>query len=744
MYQQAMATSGWGRLVLLAAMLLHWPLDANALGLSELSVYSALNEPFYAEIPLTSADDKELKTLRARVVDRPDFDAPGFQRGLLSPVRVTLVSEGGRHILRVRSEHSVNEPFVRFLLQVDWAGGRLQREFTALIDPRAPGEAPVLPPPEAHAADRKRSVELDVSGPPSPEPTIARADAKKTPQAITVPDPAAAKTGPEETPDAPRRASEVADRPKPEQAVKAAESDTYDRSRAAQRERIESEIRAWAEEQQDRRKGADEDERSAKPQEKAPAVSVSPPVVQELPPRAQVPAAPAPADNAVEPTLFEWVLQNRGQLFALLVLSIGAGVVIASVAVAFVHYRRRRLAVGTSDALEEFAPPESDEGVTLLAGEDVDNRRRGPGRRRRFVPVAIERRQGPRRASDRVQTTAQVVYPVEADTTEEAHTYMAVGRNEHAEQALRDAISREPWRHGLKVKLLAVLYRQGKRDAFETLINQLYIALEDEAAPPRRGTGSSEGQDSGQRPGGVRLGGEWAPNTAAADEAETLRMGKQQPRPMGDVEPQSQTPESKAPGTLGYPEKGRQRDLQEPLVEALEALELELPHVDTDALEGDMEVLDMDVPKGEDDAPTHLIMASADPSGQAAPADKRAKVDREAEGDAGTAPLTGEDLEDIRSAVTRGIELLETPAAEVPGDAQASSSTSGKGRPTRDKRRAKRSGKPGQQAARLRWHDPAIRIDLAKAYIDMGDVERARRILEEVLEAWHRGDGTRA
>lgn len=731
--------------MLLAAMLLHWPLDASALGLSELSVYSALNEPFYAEIPLTSAGDKELKTLRARVVDRPDFDAPGFQRGLLSPVRVTLVSEGGRHILRIRSEHSVNEPFVRFLLQVDWAGGRLQREFTALIDPRAPGEAPVLPPPEAQAADQQRSVELDVSGPPSSEPTIARADAKKTPQAITAPDPVAAKTVLEETPDAPRRAREAADRPKPEQAVKAAESDTDDRSRVAQRERIESEIRAWAEEQQqDRRKGADEDERSAKPQEKAPAVSASPPVVQKLPPRAQVPAAPAPADNTVEPTLFEWVLQNRGQLFALLVLSIGAGVVIAGVAVAFVLYRRRRLAVGTSDALEEFAQPEPDEGVTLLAGEDVDNRRRGPGRRHRFIPVAIERRQGPRRASDRVQTTAQVVYPVEADTTEEAHTYMALGRTEDAEQALRDAITRQPWRHSLKVKLLAVLYRQGNRDAFETLINQLYIALEDEAAPQRRSAGSSEGQGSGQRHSGVPLSGEWAVNAAAADEAETLLMGKQQPQPMGDVEPQSQTPESKAPQTFEYPKKGRQRDLQEPLVEALEALELELPHVDTDALEGDMEVLDMDVPKGEDDEPTHLIMAGADPSGQAAPADRRAKPDKDAEGDVGTAPLTGEDLEDIRSAVTRGIELLETAPAEVPGDDRASSSTSGKGRPTRDKRRAQRSGKPSQQGARMRWHDPAIRIDLAKAYIDMGDVERARRILEEVLEAWHRGSGTRA
>ena len=40
------------------------------------------------------------------------------------------------------------------------------------------------------------------------------------------------------------------------------------------------------------------------------------------------------------------------------------------------------------------------------------------------------------------------------------------------------------------------------------------------------------------------------------------------------------------------------------------------------------------------------------------------------------------------------------------------------------------------------WKEPSTKIDLAKAYIAMGDAERARSILDEVLEEWNPGDDT--
>ena len=61
------------------------------------------------------------------------------------------------------------------------------------------------------------------------------------------------------------------------------------------------------------------------------------------------------------------------------------------------------------------------------------------------------------------------------------------------------------------------------------------------------------------------------------------------------------------------------------------------------------------------------------------------------------------------------------------------------------KRKGRASGKSDELAKEThdhdsgpQWRDPAMKIDLAKAYIDMGDAERARHILDELLQHWHR------
>ncbi len=51
-------------------------------------------------------------------------------------------SKDGRDVLLVRSTDSIPEPFVTFLVEVNWARGRLMREYTVLLDPPVytPGE----------------------------------------------------------------------------------------------------------------------------------------------------------------------------------------------------------------------------------------------------------------------------------------------------------------------------------------------------------------------------------------------------------------------------------------------------------------------------------------------------------------------------------------------------------------------------------------------------------------------------
>ncbi|MGC1388356.1 MAG: hypothetical protein WA807_10140, partial [Steroidobacteraceae bacterium] len=114
-----------------------WPSLSSALGLGEIHLYSALNEPMNAEIDLIAATPDELSALHATLAGRDAFtrygiDHPPFLSSLAFKVGK---SKDGRDVLQVRSTDAIPEPFVTFLVEVNWARGRLMREYTVLLDP---------------------------------------------------------------------------------------------------------------------------------------------------------------------------------------------------------------------------------------------------------------------------------------------------------------------------------------------------------------------------------------------------------------------------------------------------------------------------------------------------------------------------------------------------------------------------------------------------------------------------------
>jgi pilus assembly protein FimV len=141
---------------MLVGIMALFPVVGHALALGKLKVLSALNEPLNAEIEFTSITDKELKGLSVTLASRADFEAAGVERlGFLSQVKFVVDQRpDGRHFLQLRTDQQIDEPFLHLLLQVEWPGGRLVREYTALIDPpykiagkAAPVETPVVTPP---------------------------------------------------------------------------------------------------------------------------------------------------------------------------------------------------------------------------------------------------------------------------------------------------------------------------------------------------------------------------------------------------------------------------------------------------------------------------------------------------------------------------------------------------------------------------------------------------------------------
>jgi pilus assembly protein FimV len=125
------------------------------LGLGEIHLNSALNEPLRAEIDLVAAAPDELAALRATLAGRDSFTRYGIDRPpFLSSLNFKLgKSKDGRDVLLVTSSEPVAEPFVTFLVEVDWARGRLMREYTLLLDPPvySPNESPNSSAPVATA-----------------------------------------------------------------------------------------------------------------------------------------------------------------------------------------------------------------------------------------------------------------------------------------------------------------------------------------------------------------------------------------------------------------------------------------------------------------------------------------------------------------------------------------------------------------------------------------------------------------
>ena len=142
-----------------------WPLlvlafasEVWALGLGDIRLSSALNEPITAEIELLSATPEELDNLVVTLASSGTFERYGLDRPLfLQKISFKVVKSGGieGNIITVRSVEPVTEPFVTFLVEATWSRGRLLREYTLLLDPPTFAPAPVQESATAVTAPRQ-------------------------------------------------------------------------------------------------------------------------------------------------------------------------------------------------------------------------------------------------------------------------------------------------------------------------------------------------------------------------------------------------------------------------------------------------------------------------------------------------------------------------------------------------------------------------------------------------------------
>jgi pilus assembly protein FimV len=192
------AWQGWRTTAVAAAATaaLCWPLQsAQALTLGRITVLSALGEPLLAEIELPDITAAESSSLQASIAAPAAFRAAGLEYDdALQSVRITQQQANGRPVLRLTSERPVSAAFVDVILQVNWASGRVVRDYTLLLDPPAqrqaapasPAVAPQVPPSTAAPAPAAPAAPLA-----APAPAPQTAPIPDEPTATTAP-PAAA------------------------------------------------------------------------------------------------------------------------------------------------------------------------------------------------------------------------------------------------------------------------------------------------------------------------------------------------------------------------------------------------------------------------------------------------------------------------------------------------------------------------------------------------------------------------
>ncbi len=131
---------------------------AVGLGLGEIKQFSALNEPLVAEVELFGVGDLSQLEILANLGSRQDFAQAGVDREFfLADLKFAVdLSDKNRPLIRITSQKPVKEPYLDFLMEVQWPSGRLLREYTLLLDlPIFTEGSPRAKPVEAASTSRQ-------------------------------------------------------------------------------------------------------------------------------------------------------------------------------------------------------------------------------------------------------------------------------------------------------------------------------------------------------------------------------------------------------------------------------------------------------------------------------------------------------------------------------------------------------------------------------------------------------------
>lgn len=130
-----------------------------ALGLGEITINSSLNEPLDGAVALVNIGDLDREEMLVGLASQKDFDRAGVDREFhLLDFRFKVdLSDQSRPIILIKSSKPIREPYLNFLVELQWPAGRLLREYTVFLDPPIFSDGPLSSKPKLSVATTKNT-----------------------------------------------------------------------------------------------------------------------------------------------------------------------------------------------------------------------------------------------------------------------------------------------------------------------------------------------------------------------------------------------------------------------------------------------------------------------------------------------------------------------------------------------------------------------------------------------------------
>ena len=427
-------------------------------------------------------------------------------------------------------------------------------------------------------------------------------------------------------------------------------------------------------------------------------------------PKAVAPKAPAkviaPPPPAPEPSLIDEILSNELALYGgggfLLLLFAGYG---------YYAWRRKKTLQKMESSVMGAPELATDSVFGAAGGAKVDT---GPSE------IHGEFSQG---------GGAAAIDTEEVDPIAEADVYMAYGRDIQAEEILKEALAKDPSRQPIRAKLLEIYANRKDAKAFETVAAEIHAATNGEGAEwekalalgvqldpgnplysGKSGAGEVQAVTDTQVVSGARAAPDVVPDTGGEPEASPgldFDLGLGEPAQGGATQPEAAAAEGAVPPAEVTADLGFDLDLgdaekkpeaapaeqQQPSAAAGSALSLKGAAAEAPAAASS---IDFDFELPDSGAAAQPATAAAEPAA--------------AEGGGG-----------IDFDFNLDLPAQKEQAPSAPLDLSAISLD---------------LGAPGEVVPPpdAHWQEVATKLDLAKAYQEMGDKDGARELLNEVLK----------